>query len=276
MTQSTMGPVTELVRIVRLAVNGHGVADLPGPPNGHGGSPSMVGIGHHFEVHVRCRGDLGKRTGYIVNIKVIDEAVRTHALPILQDACRAGNDAQPAAVVRQIHDAISGACPATIAAVSLHLSPYYCIEVETNRPSQVLVRQRFEFAASHRLHVEHLSDEENRALFGKCNNPCGHGHNYVVEPCIACDVDSKGGCSLTLVDLERLTSEHVIEPFDHRNLNEEIEEFGPGGVNPTVENIAMACFKRLADPIKNLGDHACLRSVTVWESDRTAATYPAS
>jgi len=271
-----MEPVTELVRIVRLAVNSDGAADLSAPSNGHGGSPAMVGIGHHIEVHVRCRGVLDDRTGYIVNIKVIDEAVRTHALPILRDACRAGNDAQPLAVVRQIHDAVCAACPATVAAVSLHLSPYYSVEVETKRPTQVLLRQRFEFAASHRLHVEHLSDDENRALFGKCNNPCGHGHNYVVEPCVVCDVDGNGGGSLTLGDLERLTSEHVIEPFDHRNLNQEIDEFGPDGVNPTVENIAMACFKRLAEPIKSLGDHARLRSVTVWESDRTAATYPAS
>ena len=267
--------MTELVRVVRLAVNGSGAQAPPSHPNGHGGSPLLSGFGRYFEIRVCCRGELGDLTGYVVNIKVIDDAVRTHAAPILAEACSAGHDAQPSEVVVRIFEAVSRACPASVASLSLHLSPYYCVEVEAKNPSRVLVRQRFEFAASHRLHVEHLSEEENRALFGKCNNPCGHGHNYVVEPCVECDVDSQGRQSMTLGDLERLTSEHVIDPFDHRNLNLEIDEFGPQGVNPTVENIAKACFERLAKPIGDLGRNARLRSVTVWESDRTAATYPA-
>ncbi len=267
--------MTELVRVVRLAVNGNEAQGALGPANGHGGSPLIAGFGRYFEIRVHCQGELGDLTGYVINIKVIDDAVRRHATPILARACSAEHGAQPSEAVVQIFEAVSRACPATVASLSLHLSPYYCVEVEAKSPSKVLVRQRFEFAASHRLHAENLSEEENRALFGKCNNPCGHGHNYVVEPCVECDVDSQGRQSMTLGDLERLTSEHVIEPFDHRNLNLEIDEFGPEGVNPTVENIAKACFERLAKPIGDLGGNARLRSVTVWESDRTAATYPA-
>ena len=139
---------------------------------------------------------------------------------------------------------------------------------------RVTLRQSYEFSAAHRLHVPSLSDAENRQLFGKCNNPAGHGHNYRVEPVVAVKVGAEGA-RFSLADLERLTEEHIVARFDHKHLNQDTREFGPGpgGVNPSVENIARVFFEALAGPVRAAGADATLRSVTVWETDRTCATY---
>jgi 6-pyruvoyltetrahydropterin/6-carboxytetrahydropterin synthase len=146
-------------------------------------------------------------------------------------------------------------------------------------PKTVVLRQRFDFAAAHRLHVDGLSDAENRELFGKCNNPSGHGHNYQVEPAVAAPLPVSGrerGAAMpfTMRDLERLTDEAIIAPFDHTNLNLDPPDFSRAGVNPSVEHIARVCYERLGAAIDATGTGARLLEVTVWETDRTRCTYP--
>ena len=135
--------------------------------------------------------------------------------------------------------------------------------------SAVLLRQRFEFAASHRLHCPDLDDEANRKMFGKCNNPHGHGHNYKVETCVEAPLGGTDGPSMPAI--ETIVGREVIDRFDHRNLNLDCEEFRT--LNPSVEHIAAVAYGRLREPIAALGGN--LRSVTVWETDKTSATYPA-
>jgi 6-pyruvoyltetrahydropterin/6-carboxytetrahydropterin synthase len=103
--------------------------------------------------------------------------------------------------------------------------------------------RRYRFSASHRLHRAQLSEEENRALYGKCNNPYGHGHNYVVEVAVSGPVDRATGMIANLADLDAFVESEVIEPFDHKYLNEEIAEFRENV--PTAENICIEIFKRL-------------------------------
>jgi 6-pyruvoyltetrahydropterin/6-carboxytetrahydropterin synthase len=79
--------------------------------------------------------------------------------------------------------------------------------------------RRYHFSAAHRLHVEALSEEENRATFGKCNNPFGHGHNYVVEVTVAGPVDETTGMVVNLSDLDLFAQREVLDLFDHANLN---------------------------------------------------------
>jgi 6-pyruvoyltetrahydropterin/6-carboxytetrahydropterin synthase len=79
--------------------------------------------------------------------------------------------------------------------------------------------RRYHFSAAHRLHVEALSEEENRATFGKCNNPFGHGHNYVVEVTVAGPVDETTGMVVNLADLDLFARREVLDLFDHSNLN---------------------------------------------------------
>jgi 6-pyruvoyltetrahydropterin/6-carboxytetrahydropterin synthase len=105
------------------------------------------------------------------------------------------------------------------------------------------VTRRYRFAASHRLHTPRLSDVENRELYGKCNNPYGHGHNYEVEVSVHGPLDPVTGHAVNLVDLDRLVKAEVLDAFDHRNLNAEIPRFAE--MVPTSENLALELDRRL-------------------------------
>jgi 6-pyruvoyltetrahydropterin/6-carboxytetrahydropterin synthase len=169
-------------------------------------------------------------------------------------------------------------------AVRWRLSPYYSLEMTASSEAKppvfpattAILRQRFDFAAAHRLHLPTLSTEQNQALFGKCNNPTGHGHNYQFEPSVVVPATA-GTPGFTLQDLERLSQSTIIERFDHKHLNQDTAEFdlARGGVNPTVENIARVFYELLSKAIAAMGKGATLRTITVWETDRTSATYPA-
>jgi len=103
--------------------------------------------------------------------------------------------------------------------------------------------RRYRFSASHRLHSSRLGEEENRRVYGKCNNPYGHGHNYVVEVALSGPVDPATGMIASLADLDAFVEREVIEPFDHKYLNEEIAEFRE--TVPTTENLCIEIFHRL-------------------------------
>lgn len=97
--------------------------------------------------------------------------------------------------------------------------------------------RRYWFAASHRLHAPSLSDEQNREVYGKCNNPYGHGHNYALEVTVSGQVAPDTGFVCNLVDLDRTVRAQVLERFDHQNLNC-IPEFRDKV--PTTENLCLA------------------------------------
>jgi 6-pyruvoyltetrahydropterin/6-carboxytetrahydropterin synthase len=108
---------------------------------------------------------------------------------------------------------------------------------------KIVFGRRYRFAASHRLHSEELSEEENSRVFGKCNNPYGHGHNYVVEIHVSGPVDAATGMIVNLTDLDRFVEREVIEPFDHKSLNEDVEAFR--AMVPTTENLCKEIYERL-------------------------------
>ena len=107
----------------------------------------------------------------------------------------------------------------------------------------MLLTRRYHFSASHRLHSNRISDEANQELYGKCNNPYGHGHNYEVEVTVSGPVDSRTGRVADIEHLDALVKTHVAEPFDHRNLNEEVAEFEQ--LVPTTENLGVIIDRRL-------------------------------
>ena len=108
---------------------------------------------------------------------------------------------------------------------------------------KISLTRRYRFAASHRLHTAKLSDEENRRLYGKCDSPHGHGHNYAVEVTLTGPVDSKTGMVANLGDLDPFVEREVIEAFDHKYLNEEVAEFRTSV--PTTENVCREIYRRL-------------------------------
>jgi 6-pyruvoyltetrahydropterin/6-carboxytetrahydropterin synthase len=103
--------------------------------------------------------------------------------------------------------------------------------------------RRYRFSASHRLHAPALSPDANRALYGKCNNPYGHGHNYTLDVTLAGPIGPDGRLEDPRT-LDALVSTRVLAPFDHRHLNAEVPEFAT--LVPTTENLALVIARRLA------------------------------
>jgi 6-pyruvoyltetrahydropterin/6-carboxytetrahydropterin synthase len=131
---------------------------------------------------------------------------------------------------------------------------------------KVELGRRYRFAASHRLHSAQLSEEENWRVFGKCNNPYGHGHNYTVEIRVSGDVDPATGMIANLADLDGFVEREVIEPFDHKAFNEDVPAFRDRV--PTTENLCMEIFQRLKSFPK-----AKLERVRVEETGKNSFEY---
>jgi len=102
--------------------------------------------------------------------------------------------------------------------------------------------RRYRFSASHRLHNDAMSAEENTALYGKCNNPYGHGHNYILEVTVSGQVDPRTGMICNLVNLDRLVNQEIVKRYDDGNLNT-MDEFQK--LVPTTENLCVEIFNRL-------------------------------
>jgi 6-pyruvoyltetrahydropterin/6-carboxytetrahydropterin synthase len=100
--------------------------------------------------------------------------------------------------------------------------------------------RRYMFSASHRLHSDEMSEEENRATYGKCNNPYGHGHNYVLEVTVSGPVDNQTGMICNLSDLDGFVQNEILERYDHHNLNT-LPEFLKDV--PTTENLCIAIYE---------------------------------
>jgi 6-pyruvoyltetrahydropterin/6-carboxytetrahydropterin synthase len=126
--------------------------------------------------------------------------------------------------------------------------------------------RRYKFSASHRLHSDRLSEEENWRVYGKCNNPHGHGHNYVVEVRVSGKVDPATGMIANLADLDGFVEREVLEPFDHKLLNEEVAAFRENV--PTTENLCKEIHQRLKRFPK-----AKLERVRVEETSNNAFEY---
>lgn len=257
-----------LRRSVRFAIN---AGPEEGGVNGYAASPPVLGLGRFFECRVAVAGEADPQSGYLLNIKTIDEKVRALVAPIVRRACAGGSEADPFGVVREAAEALGAGLPVRLRSVELGLSPYHSVEMEAGRTSAVL-RIRFDFSASHRLHVGEWGPERNKECFGKCNHPSGHGHNYQIEPAVEAPI---GRAPFDVRALEHVVQEHVLDRFDHKHLNADTVEFADGsGLNPTVENIAKTCFGLLESPVARLGPGVRLRSVRVWETDRTSSEYP--
>lgn len=267
--------MVRLSRTVRCNLNPDGSAE---GVNGFGGVPAMHGVGSYAEFEVGCEGFPDVATGYLIDIKQIDQAVRSVVFPALARKVTAGEPVDPAremlALFTPLAEDLTARFKGSLRSLRWRLTPTCSVEVSMNDHAEgvVLLRQRSEFAASHRLHVPGLGEAANRELFGKCNNPNGHGHNYVVEPCVALTPGS-GAPPLTVPALEAAVDRAILARFDHMHLNLDTAEFGEGGLNPTVENISKVCFDLLKEELGDL-DGAELRSITVWETDRTCCTYP--
>lgn len=129
--------------------------------------------------------------------------------------------------------------------------------------------RRYLFSASHRLHSGDMSDEENRATYGKCNNPYGHGHNYALEVTVSGQVDSSTGMVCNLVDLDQCVEREVLSRYNLENLNV-MQEFAV--TVPTTENLCIQIFEIL----QRRFPHAHLERVRLEETMMNSFEYSAT
>tara|TARA_Y100000766_G_scaffold252585_1_gene236951 strand:+ start:18 stop:428 length:411 start_codon:yes stop_codon:yes gene_type:complete len=131
------------------------------------------------------------------------------------------------------------------------------------------ITRKMHFNAAHRLYNKEWPDETNENVFGKCNNPYYHGHNYELEIKVIGLVDPTTGFVVDVKDLKRIINEKIIHKFDHKNLNVEVPDFK--SLNPTVENIAKVIYDKIRPEVnENLE-----LKITLYETPRNYAEYPA-
>ena len=129
------------------------------------------------------------------------------------------------------------------------------------------VCRRATFNAAHRLFRKDWSDEKNNAVFGKCNNPNFHGHNYVLEVWIEGSIDTETGYVIDLKIVKDLIKNEITDRFDHKNLNLDCKEFL--NLNPTAENIAVVCWDLLRAEL----DSKYELSIKLWETENNLVEY---
>ncbi len=130
--------------------------------------------------------------------------------------------------------------------------------------------RRVRFAAAHRYHRPEWSAEKNRRVFGACNNPVGHGHNYVLDVTVRGRIAADTGFSANLAALDALLDREVLARLDHHHINHAIAEFRDGGLIPTCENILAWIWPRLA---AGLPDDVQLHRLRLHEDDRLSVDY---
>lgn len=227
--------------------------------------------GHNFTLLASVTGEIDPATGMVVNIKRIDDVLKAVILkPFDQKSL---NDEVPhfattppstENLLLYIRDVLRPALPkeSTLVHLELHELPTLWAALDLRTNAMTLTRS-YEFAASHRLHSPELSPERNLELYGKCNNPAGHGHNYVLEVTVQGEPDPRTGFICDLGVLDEAVEREVVARYDHKNLDVDIPEFH--GKITTSEVVTLAIFQRLKDAVP-----AHLAKVKLWETARNA------
>lgn len=251
----------------------HSYQNMPQGPGLPSGKYRRI-HGHNYIVNLTCRGELNQQTGMVVNITDINRELKSVTEPL--DGSFLEQDHPQAAwgipttenLAVWIWQSLEGKIPGA----TLHL-----VEVKEKEdlwasytgekdPMKVYVTRTYEFSAAHRLHSDCLSDKENLEIFGKCNNPNGHGHNYGLEVTLSGDLDTSRGVVCDIDQVDEAVNTRVVNRFDHKHLNFDIPEFE--GINPTSENVAVVIWEIL---FAELGD--CLHKVCVRETERNYFEY---
>jgi len=260
-----------LGRCVRFTINPFLPKDRNGF-NSYASEPSGEGLGIFFELAAELSGEVDADTGFVVNVLDIDKIVREFVVPIfarrIRKRFRKGEHIdlpELAELLSLSRKRLSNRFnKAAVNKLGLSLSPFRKIEVSCEDWKMVYFSEKFEFAATHTLWNGKFSRRRNLEVFGKCANPAGHGHNYIVEVTVKMPVGEE---RFQTGDFEKIVDNELIRLVDHKNLNADVPEFSK--TNPTVENIAVFAWKRLSGKFSR----AALHCITVWETDKTFCSY---
>jgi 6-pyruvoyltetrahydropterin/6-carboxytetrahydropterin synthase len=241
--------------------------------NSWSGALDTNSLGPFWVLRAVIDGPVDEQTGYLCSITEVDSMLRAVVLPPLRErASPPLSTNKLTGALAEVFPSAAEHCPAPAAldSLTLRVSPFLTFAVARGDRKMVQLTESFEFSASHRLYCQTMSDEENLRVFGKCSNPNGHGHNYVLEVTIAGTPDEHTGTLIDLPAFERIVKERVIDRFDHKHLNLDCPEFA--SLNPSVENITRVIWKCLAGAL----EPSRLAKIRVWETPKTYAEYTGS
>jgi 6-pyruvoyltetrahydropterin/6-carboxytetrahydropterin synthase len=138
---------------------------------------------------------------------------------------------------------------------------------------KVYLTRRETFSACHRLHSIHLSDHDNIQIFSKCNNPNGHGHNYVLEVTVVGHIDSKTGMVMNIADLKNLIQTQVLDLVDHKHLDLDVDYFSKKNLVSTTENLAVFIWEELFSSLKQQYKNVQLYEIKLYETEKNIVVY---
>ncbi len=251
--------MTELVRELRCFLNPECHEN-----NSWSGHNASWQIAPFVQLRARLAGPVAQPSGYLCDIREIDNRLRAAlnaTIAALQPPAR--YDEFLMEVARRLNDWTRA--PMALVALELHISPFFSVHIGSRGWHMLLITRQYEFSAAHRLHCADWSDDRNRTTFGKCNNPAGHGHNYLVDIVVEQPVDAAGEQRIALKRIDDIVKQRVIDRLDHKHLNIDVPEFAQR--NPSVEHIAEAIWNWLEGQL----EPARLYRVRVYETPKTWA-----
>jgi 6-pyruvoyltetrahydropterin/6-carboxytetrahydropterin synthase len=221
---------------------------------------------------VEVIGEVEPATGFVVNVADIDKNVREFAVPVFterikQDFRRAQHISffVLAELLKSAWNILADKFEtARLSKLSLKLNPFRKMTIDLKDVEMVYFSEKFEFAATHKLWNDDFSENQNFEAFGKCANPAGHGHNYIVEVTIKTPTNKN---DFHISDFEKIVDNELIKLVDHKNLNADVSHFAK--TIATVENITVFAWNKLEGKF----GQAALHCVTVWETDKTYCSY---
>ena len=245
--------------------------------------------GHDYSCELAVAGEIDPDTGMVVNIRDIDAVMKSRIVALLdgkildRDIPALQNTPATAEnLARFVWEQCTGHMPpqGSLVRVTLWESNERWAALSTPRAADreeraeplLTVTRLYDFSASHRLQSQHLSEEENAEIFGKCNWENGHGHNYEIEVTLAGEPDPRTGEIAPTALLDLIVEDEVLRPFDHKHLNYDVPEFLE--LNPTSENVTKVIWDKLARRLAGapLGS-AKLYRVLVRETPRNVFEY---
>jgi 6-pyruvoyltetrahydropterin/6-carboxytetrahydropterin synthase len=239
---------------------------------------SPYGHGHNYVLRVTLAGQCDSRTGMVLNVKELDRILKEISSEFDHKFINADHpafhDRIPTTenLASYMRDRIEEKLKTErgnyhLSHVRLYEEPTLWSDVFAGEGrTMAYLTKTFGFSAAHRLNSLLLSDEENHAVFGKCNNPNGHGHNYELEVTVRGEIDPRTGMIMDLGFIMQIVQEEVLDRFDHKHLNNDTLEFAT--VNPTGENITKVIWDLLAP---KLGTQ--LTKIGLWETPKNFFEY---
>lgn len=239
-----------------------------------GKSAATHAHGHNYDVRVTVAGPIDKNGDWVINIKEIDRIMREkiedqldhrhinievsklqHVWPTLE-----------ALVVFIWEEMATSLDHVQLKEVQLFENPDFFAEYR-GEGSMIYLTRVYRFSAAHRLHNPNLSEEENRMIFGKCNNPHGHGHDYVLEVTLKGSPDPKTNCLIDIGLFDHVIQDEILQRFDHVHLNFDTEEFR--NINPSSENMVITFWRILQGAFPT----DSLHRLRLWETSRSYFDY---